>query len=281
MRRAALIFAIALPLAAQTPTVEGTTPRSTTERPNVSAHGMDQTLTGVLMDATCKSISSTRSDLTQVPGRMATPIAMRQDGQSGANAQSTLGETARTQTEQEQRAMKVYSPQTTGTTGSAITPKNPAGTAAAGARTEADDRMPRLTESGRSSATAGPSQASATGTTGAATATAPTESSIVQSVAPEIGERARLVSSDSDQMTVRNKYRECMVKPSTTSFAMHAGGQLYVLDRASNDMVQEQMRNEAFRASMANQQDQSQWMTVTVKGTPTSDNTLTIRSVRK
>ena len=193
MRRAAWFFAIALPLVAQSPTTEGVTPRSTTERPNVSAPGMEKTLTGVLMDAGCKSIASTRSDLTQMPR---TPIAMRQDGQTGAGAQSTQGETARTQTEQEQRSLKVYTaPGSTspdrssavGTTGAAATAAAPA----AGARTQADDRMPRLTESGRSSATGGPSNASATGTTGAAVATAPAESGNVQSLPAGTGERAR------------------------------------------------------------------------------------------
>jgi hypothetical protein len=233
---------------------------------------------------------------------------MRQDGQTGANAQSTQGEIARTNTEQESRSLKVYSPQSAagpdrasaaGTTGAAAN-----NAPAPGARNEADDRMrrtesgaienmPRLTESGRASATSGPSQASATGTTGAATAMAPTQAGQVQSLATAgtgtsgqtaTGERARTADTAvaSPQIeTVREKYRGCMVTPSTTSFAIHADGTLYVLDRASNQMVQEQMRNEAFRASMTNQRDASQWMTVTVQGTPTSENVLTIRSVRK
>ncbi len=300
MRRAVWLMAMALPLAAQSPTTEGITPRSTTERPNVSSPGMDQTLTGLLMDATCSAITSTRNtDLTQMPSSTRTPSTMRQDGQTGANAQSTQGEIARTQTEREQRAMKVYTPQSgpdrasaQGTTGAATNTAP-----AAGARTDADDRMPRATDGSSTRATAGPSHASATGTTGAATETAtPTQSGTVQSLATAgtgtsgtqspvstTGERARTIGGTSDESSsrVRDKYRDCMVKPSTTSFAIHADGKLYVLDRASNEMVQEQMRNEAFRASMVNQRDGSQWMTVTVQGTPTSDNTLTIRSVRK
>ena len=276
MRRAALIFVVALPLtwAQQTPsptttTVEGTTPRSTTERPNVSAAGMDQTLTGILMDAGCKAIVSTRptADLTQMPSQSRTPPAMRQDGQTGAAAQSTQGETARTQTEQEARSLKVY-------TAPGSTPAQ-AGTPAAGARTDADDKLPRLTES-RSPGT--------TATTGTAASTAPTEASIARPASPQAegtGERARAASSSADESMVREKYGECLVTPSTTSFAMHAGGQLYVMDRASNAMIQEQMRNEAFRASMSNARGDSRWSTVTVQGTPTSDNTLTIRSVRK
>jgi hypothetical protein len=63
-------------------------------------------------------------------------------------------------------------------------------------------------------------------------------------------------------------------------FAIHADGQLYVLDQAGNDMVRRQMSNEAFRAGMADASGQPKFMTVTVLGTPSGDR-LSITSVRE
>ncbi|MBC7924919.1 MAG: hypothetical protein H7039_04610 [Bryobacteraceae bacterium] len=303
-----------------------TAPRSTTERPNMSGAGLDKTLTGVLMDASCRAIAvrNSSAELTTV-----SPSHSRQDGMTGASAQSTQGETGRTRTETEQRS-RLTSPRTaagtdnkpmprltetgrassgpanasaTGTTGAAVAP--PSATVSG----TADAPMSRLTESGRRSAISGPSHASALGTTGAAAdmtpsqvrtpsqAGTPPQSGNLQSMdtvqgpgaSSGTGDRARRSARDvaaaesvsGDAETVREKYQACQVTASTTSFALHAEGALYVLDRASNQMVQEQMRNEAFRASMSDKKDASRWMTVTVQGTPTSENVLTIRSVRK
>jgi hypothetical protein len=80
--------------------------------------------------------------------------------------------------------------------------------------------------------------------------------------------------------TVREKYKDCMARSSTTDFAIHAGGRLYVLDPASNEMIRQQMRNEAFRGSMSDSTGSPQWITVTVTGTPQGD-TLAITSVRR
>jgi hypothetical protein len=88
------------------------------------------------------------------------------------------------------------------------------------------------------------------------------------------GERSRMITS------VREKYRDCVARSTTTGFAIHANGQLYVLDPAGNEMVRQQMRNEAFRASMTDSAGSPQWITVTVAGTPGGD-TLSVTSVRR
>src|SRR5688572_14104239 len=59
------------------------------------------------------------------------------------------------------------------------------------------------------------------------------------------GERSRTESIDpatsSSFTTVREKYRDCMVKPTTTSFAIHSDGRLIILDGAGNQTVRQQM----------------------------------------
>jgi hypothetical protein len=54
-----------------------------------------------------------------------------------------------------------------------------------------------------------------------------------------------------------------------------------VLDQASNEMVRQQMRNEAFRGAMTDRTGEPHWITVTVVGTPGENNALSITSVRK
>ena len=80
--------------------------------------------------------------------------------------------------------------------------------------------------------------------------------------------------------TVREKYRDCVARSTTTNFALHANGQLYMLDPASSEMVRRQMQNEAFRASMTDSAGSPQWITVTVNGTASGD-TLSVSSVRR
>lgn len=222
-----------------------TSPAQATQRPldtRESDWGSGQPITGLLMDASCKTIASTRP----APGPTVDPSTGRvnQSGMTGSNAQSMPGETGKTKTETEARS---------------------------------------------SAATAGPSQASATGTTGASVGTVPPQSGNVQNTKPVQGPGAADSSSASDTgvrartadpSTVREAYKDCLVKPETAAFAIHTDGKVYVLDTAGNEMVAEQMRNEAFRASMSDPAGKTKWMTVTVVGT-TSGDTLTIRSVRK
>jgi len=157
---------------------DGTTPRSTTERPNVSAPGLQQTVTGVLMDAGCAAITDSRSELTKTPQ---------------------------------------------------LVPKNP----------NADRSAP---PSGSRSS-----------------------------------ERAR--TNTNTESSVPDSYRDCHVKPSTTSFAIYSDGQLYMFDRISNQMMQDRMQNA--RSTAADSTNSNKWSTITVVGTATSDRVLTIRSIRK
>jgi hypothetical protein len=152
-------------LIAQQP-ADSVAPRSTTERPNLSAPGMQQTLTGVLMDATCGAIADSRSELTKTP-RLVSPT--------------------------ERRASEA-----------------------------------RSTEPASSSA------------------------------APSVPET----------------YRDCKVKTSSTSFALYSDGRVYMLDRISNQMMQEHMAKAPARRGSA-------WQTVTLVGSATSDDVLTLRSIRK
>jgi hypothetical protein len=80
--------------------------------------------------------------------------------------------------------------------------------------------------------------------------------------------------------TVREKYKDCVARATTTHFALHANGRLYTLDQASNEMIRQQMQNEAFRASMTDASGSPKWISVTVTGTPSGD-TLSISSVRR
>src|SRR4051794_11171643 len=191
-----------------------------------SDSGSGQTITGLLMDATCSVISSS----AKTPASRSDRMADRTE-RDAANNPGTNG---------------------------------PAGERAARASEQAIS----------STATAGPSQASATGTTGAAVNTAPPPRAA--NTKPAAGERARTESA----LSVREKYKDCAVKPGTTAFAIHTDRQVYILESASNRMVQEQMRNEAFRASMSDRAGADRFMTVTVMGTP-SGNKLQITSVRK
>lgn len=87
---------------------------------------------------------------------------------------------------------------------------------------------------------------------------------------------------EKDVTTVGERYARCKPTARTTSFAIHAEGKLHVLDQEGNDMVRQQMGNEAFRAAMAKARQGSGFMTVTVVGTPgEGDAPLKITSIRK
>ena len=150
-------------------------PRSSTERPNVSAPGLERTLSGALMDAACSAIAEGRSDLTRTP-RILPPRDARV-----APRRST-----------ERRATESAQPETV--------PEN----------------------------------------------------------------------------AIPDKYRDCRVKGATTSFALYADGTVYVLDRLSNQMMQEHM----LKARSANR-DSGEWATKTLVGTATSENVLSLRTIRK
>jgi len=60
---------------------------------------------------------------------------------------------------------------------------------------------------------------------------------------------------------VREKYKTCLVTPTTTSFALMSGGKLYMLDDA----------NGALRQRMSSSTGASAWHTVTINGKMTND----------
>lgn len=292
-------------------------PRSaqTPQTPGVQHAAGLSTMSGVLMDASCSALQSRDSAHGASAGsRTADPATERvpHSGVTGAAQQSTVGEVARTRTEVERRAEQANAPQTGAATDRPD--RSPEGGAAI--RPGYGDRQ----TSAIGSATAGPSYASATGTTGAAVQTAPPpQSGNLQSmnqvqgpgaptsdVASATGERARTRdtsvathenampdhhadkvmgtrerSRSGEYTTVREKYRDCMVKSSTTRFALHTEGELYMLDEASNNMIMEQMRNEAFRASMTDSSGDPKWISVTVTGKPAGGDMLSLSSVRR
>lgn len=142
-------------------------PRSTTERPNMDVPGLQQTISGTLMNAACPAISDERSELTRT-GR--------------------------------------------------LVPRTPP---------EASRRT---------------------------------------------SERAR-AGSPVSAGEVPEAYSNCRISAGTTSFAIHSKDKVYMLDRISNQMMQEHMA--------AARPASGQWIAVTVVGTPTSDNVLTLRSIKK
>jgi len=250
-----------------------------------------RSITGILMDASCQAIvdrSKSAAARDSVSSSAASPTNVRDSRSISPAAQSTATSASAYGT-----TGGPSNSSATGTTGAASTIASTGAASQRSPSTTTEREMPRVTESASvGTATAGPSHASATGTTGAATGTVPPQSSYntqsgrasTTSTSAGVGERARSetgTASLNADTTVREKYAACVPKPSSTVFAIHANGTLYTLDQASNEMVGQQMRNEAFSANMSNGRDGTRWMTVTVLGTPGADNMLSIRSVRK
>ena len=84
------------------------------------------------------------------------------------------------------------------------------------------------------------------------------------------GERSRSAHTNPDVQwtTVREKYKDCKVSSTTTSFAIMSNGQLYMLDGGSDALKQRTSTNTP-----------SDWHTVTVVGNVTGDR-ITVTSVR-
>jgi len=235
-----------------------------------SETGSAETITGLLMDASCRAIASGRSG----------------NNSAGENAAARQGgEGVRTRTD----ALGPSHASATGTTGAASNTASPSGSVSPGtgqARRDTevipDRSMRRETEaSTKGAATAGPSWSSATGTTGAAVDSVPPQATNVPNARRSTGGNANSSPLSSQTETVGDKYSECRPTADSTAFAIHAGGTVFILDKSSNEMVQNQMRNEAFRASMSDRRDASRWMTVTVMGRRGAGDTLHVQSVRK
>ena len=72
-------------------------------------------------------------------------------------------------------------------------------------------------------------------------------------------------------------YRECMVKPTTTEFAIHSNGRVYVVDATGNSIIRDHMRGQSAAAGTSGD---TGWTTVTVMGSAKGD-TLLVTSIRK
>jgi hypothetical protein len=88
-------------------------------------------------------------------------------------------------------------------------------------------------------------------------------------------ERPASTAAPVSENTIPDKYRDCRVKAATTSFAFFVNDTVYVLDQLSNQMMQEHMLKAKSEVS------DTKWLTRTLVGTSTSDNVLSLRTVRK
>lgn len=77
-----------------------------------------------------------------------------------------------------------------------------------------------------------------------------------------------------------DKYEACKVTAETTDFALHTDGRLHVLDEQGNEVVRQQIRNESFRASLADESGAARWVTVMVEARTAGDK-LTVTSLRR
>jgi len=219
------------------------------------------TRTGVLMDASCSAIASRQTGSSTLKtysagggtGTTSGPNSASAIGTTGAAIEAPRATPSAVDQNGQQRSISQQ-----GTAGTVAGMNHTGTTAAPGA-------------------TSGASSASAQGTTGAATTGA--TGAPAAGFGQGNGERSRSADAAMDN-TVRERYRDCMARSTTTAFAIHSNGQLYVLDQASNDLVRQQMSGEAFRASMSDRSGDPKWLTVTVNGTASGDR-LTVTSVRR
>jgi len=227
----ATLATFAFAQASQT-TDQQSAPRQTEKSSTAPASGV-QTYKGVLMDASCQAVQSrntatTSSDVTR-SGPADSSTAMSNMPRSTASA-AEAGKAATSAT-------------TTATTGVAT---DQSGQATATNRT---------TTIGRETEKSSSSVKTYEGTTSSRSAT---------------GERSRSAHTNPDVQwtTVREKYKDCKVSPTTTWFAIMSNGQLYMLDGASDALKQRTSSNTP-----------SDWHSVTVVGNMTGDR-ITVTSVR-
>ena len=77
-----------------------------------------------------------------------------------------------------------------------------------------------------------------------------------------------------------DKYESCKATVETAEFALHTDGRLHVLDENGNEVVRQQIRNDSFRASLADESGTPRWVTVMVEARPAGEK-LTITSLRR
>jgi hypothetical protein len=77
-----------------------------------------------------------------------------------------------------------------------------------------------------------------------------------------------------------DKYESCKATAETTAFALHTDGRLHLLDENGNEVVRQHIRNDSFRASLADEAGTPRWVTVMVEARAAGDR-LTITSMRR
>lgn len=77
-----------------------------------------------------------------------------------------------------------------------------------------------------------------------------------------------------------DKFESCKATAETADFAIHTDGKLHLLDENGNELVRQQIRNDSFRATLADESGTPRWVTVMVEGRPVGDK-LTITSLRR
>lgn len=205
-----------------------------------------QTLKGVLMDASCAAITSESglSSNEAVRNSISSTSAVTQSGR----ASSTEGLRNNSPASQN---MGVTAGQARETTAAPVVV----------AREQAKDEQLRIG-----------SNASGTSQIAGAAATPDKSPAWTAVTSPSEGERGR-----PDTATVQEKYAGCAPAATTTSFALHTEGKLYVIDDEGNDLIRRQMSGEAFRAAMS----AAKWISVTVEGSPAANGMFHVTSIRK
>lgn len=226
---AATLATVAFAQAPQTTERQTTSPQTETSASAPANAG--QTYKGVLMDASCQAIQSRSTATTSSVSRSRTA-----SDASTANMPRSTASAA-------EAGKAATSATTTATTGVAT---DQSGQATATNRT--------TTIAGGTEKSAGPSVTTYNGT----------------SSSSATGERSRSNHTNPDVhwTTAREKYKDCKVSPTTTSFAIMSDGQLFLLDGAGDALKQRTSSNTA-----------TEWHTVNVTGNVTGDR-ITVTSVQ-
>jgi peptidoglycan DL-endopeptidase CwlO len=268
---------------AQAPQTNQTTNISGAQEPAaqqpVSSSG--QTFRGVLMDASCSVIQSRDASSaagTDVSRSRATPTAQSDPRGAAAAASTNIGGAAST------------APSGAGASGSLSTTTNSGGTAASPATAATTGVNPNHAGQATANATTPPAEhrstasAAAAGATGSSSVTTysgpaaagsanattaqgsiPSGGTVsIRSEAAATGDRSRsadTAQAGADLTTVREKYKDCKVTPTTSSFALMSEGKLYMIDDSTGS-IRERM-NSAGTAR--------EWQSLTITGTMSGD----------
>ena len=261
----ALAAGIPLALAAQSPqttpgqqstTGAASTQSSASGQTQASAGVGQNSWSGVLMDATCAAVTSGAGSGSGVTSY------------SGSQSGSATASTGATGTR----------PTGEGTTSTASAGQTSQGARDQGASSTTSTSSPTTTGTGTTAAAGTTGQSGQAGHSGAASG-------------DTSGQRSRSSADSASFSTVREKYRDCMVKPTTTSFAIHSDGRVILLDEASNQTLRQKVAAGEFKpsgtggtaatpGSTAGSAGSNDWMSVTVNGSMQGDR-LSVSSVSR